>query len=1432
MLNSERSITAIAIVGLALLMAGTYLLERHTRSHHDQDVERLLTTVLSTSHQSLHQWKEESYLKAKIWAAMPSVVESTEELLALPPSGETERRTKLLTKLRDTLSFIRNSDRYEGFFIIDADYISIASMRDENVGTRNLLATRPSIINRVLQGETLISHPLTSDVYLRQSSVEQITQFVATPMIVEGKVIAAFALRINPEITFANILRQGRPGQSGETYAFNKTGVLISTPRFQSDSTTRLDKGHPFWNQDSGGDAPQAPVALNHYHNYLGDQVIGTWFWDAEMGLGISAEISREEISKQLTSSLMPIRLASALSAALILSIVFLSLRYRAALKRRNILFKTTFEQATVGIAHLDLDGRFIRINSQFCKILGATEIQVREMPFNPCGDDGSQLMESFADLLADQKEQIAIEKSLQKNNGSDVWVYLTTTLVRKPNREPHYFMVVMEDINYRKQATEELIKSQQYMKEAERIAGIGYWILELPDRNLIWSEQTHQIFHLGSKNTQHTLEEMLKRIHPDDRDNVEQRIENALQGNEVRAVEFRVIAENERFQRVRSEIKINRDEQGKLKNLLGTVQDITERYDAQQRMRQSAKVFDGATEGIIIADMTPAIVAVNPAFTEITGYQEHEVLGRNPNILSSGRQDNAFYKTMWDSLVRDGRWQGEISNRRKNGEIYPEWMTISAVRNEQGNITHYVATFSDISRIKESEDKLAFLAHHDPLTRLPNRLMLESHLNHCLQISDQQQHPFSVLFLDLDQFKYINDSYGHPCGDKVLCQVAERLVDCLNENCLLSRHGGDEFVIVVQDANTEKVEKLATALLDTMNEPFYINDLSFDISGSIGISFYPQHGETPATLIKNADAAMFEAKKQGRNRYVHYQESMTLDALKEMELLSHLRRAIELNELEVYYQPQISFNTGRISGAEALLRWKHSKLGMISPDQFIPLAEESGLIIPIGHWVLQQACQQVKQWHQYTSARFPVSVNLSPRQFGDRNLLETIENCLEENELDSSYLELELTEGALIEDPESTLVLLKRLKLMGIAIAVDDFGTGYSSLSYLSRFPIDRVKIDKEFISRLITDTENTLITRSIISMSHFLHCQVIAEGVENETQLSYLLQHNCDHFQGFFYSPPVPANDFKELLDSNRHHPLKEISDHLDNRRTLLILDDEAPVLSALKRALRKENYRVITAQDPYEALEILAGYHVGVVITDQRMPTMTGSEFLIRVRQLYPDTVRIVLSGHAEIDAITSAVNEGDIYRFLLKPWKDDELRKHIDEAFLAYENKQHQNLFLGNIQQLIDEYENHLIPGQVTGIQELDDQHSGMIEICQQMAKLFSSEVTVFKLRKLFDQLTDLALENFKLEEKLMQEYDYPARDQHITEHDLFIEQIKRLQHMPEQHENSRMVFLMVYIGIWIKHHERSSDKYLIEFLKQRKSKEIHHQSKAH
>lgn len=574
-------------------------------------------------------------------------------------------------------------------------------------------------------------------------------------------------------------------------------------------------------------------------------------------------------------------------------------------------------------------------------------------------------------------------------------------------------------------------------------------------------------------------------------------------------------------------------DESGQPKYLLGISEDITERKERQASLQLSSTVIENLAEGIMICDADNRLLSVNPAFTRITGYTADEIFGRKPNILKSGRHDQSFYHEMWNTIEITGTWQGEVWNRRYNGEIYPEWLSISSIRNEFGEVTNYIGVFSDISTIKENEAELRFLAHHDPLTQLPNRVLLNDRIEHALLQKERSKGMVAIMYLDLDRFKTINDSFGHPYGDLLLQTVAIRLQDALRHEDTVSRVSGDEFVIVLEDLKSaDEAGVVAQKILGVLAEPIALGEHEVTITTSIGIAMAPTDGDEPVLLLKNADAALYRAKDMGRNSFEYFSSEMSSSSFETLFMLNGLNKAIENSEFVVYYQPQVHMDKGRLTGVEALIRWLHPDLGLVPPGRFIPIAEESGMIVRLGEWVLRESCKQMKAWLDNGTPVEYVAVNLSARQLLDKNLIDMVKSALADAELAGKYLELEVTETIVMKE-ESYSEVLNELKALGIRISIDDFGTGYSSLVRLKHLPIDKLKIDMSFIKGVPDNEDDSNITQTIINLANSMNLSVIAEGVENEQQAGFLQNRGCLHAQGYLYSPPVPVTDFEAWLN-----------------------------------------------------------------------------------------------------------------------------------------------------------------------------------------------------------------------------------------------------------------------------------------------------------
>jgi diguanylate cyclase (GGDEF)-like protein/PAS domain S-box-containing protein len=569
---------------------------------------------------------------------------------------------------------------------------------------------------------------------------------------------------------------------------------------------------------------------------------------------------------------------------------------------------------------------------------------------------------------------------------------------------------------------------------------------------------------------------------------------------------------------------------------------DITGRRQAEEKARLAATVLEHIADGVMVIDVHGRIVATNPAYTQITGYTELEAVGKQSgltraSLASSAGHEPAFYDGLWRDLAETGFWRGEIWSTRKNGEVYLEWLTVSAVRDDDDTVSHYVCVFSDITKLKESQEKLDHLAHHDALTGLPNRLLFHDRLQHAMVCAARGGEQLAVIFIDLDRFKNVNDTLGHHVGDELLKQVATSLSGCLRDGDTLARLGGDEFIVLLEDVDGERgARQVAEKLMRLFEQPVLVSEYELFITGSVGISLFPQDADDLNVLIRNADVAMYQAKARGRNGYAFYAPSMDGDGVERLRLEALLRRAVEKGEIWLAYQPQVEIDSGRLIGVEALVRWNSPELGQVGPDRFIPLAEDIGFINQLGAWVLEEACRQMVSWDEGGMVVPKIAVNLSARQFDRGGLAGQVERVLRETGLPPNRVQLEVTESVIMNTGDA-MQYINELHAIGVELAIDDFGTGYSSLAYLKQLPVQTLKIDRSFIKDISTDANDEAIAIAIIQLGKSMNLAVIAEGVETVEQAAFLLRHGCRRAQGYLYARPLPPDQLLEQWGQDTH-------------------------------------------------------------------------------------------------------------------------------------------------------------------------------------------------------------------------------------------------------------------------------------------------------
>jgi diguanylate cyclase (GGDEF)-like protein/PAS domain S-box-containing protein len=751
--------------------------------------------------------------------------------------------------------------------------------------------------------------------------------------------------------------------------------------------------------------------------------------------------------------------------------------------------------------------------------------------------DDRPRLLALAEDAIAGRRPY-TMDHRIQLPDGSTRYVHQRAEVVRDAAGKPLRLVGTMQDITERKQAEEALRRSERRFRHLVESTDVIPWSAE-PDTLRFTYVGPQAVKLLG-----YALEQWyedgfwLARMHTDDRDWALRKARSALAQARDTELEYRMLTADGRTVWLRDSFSVIQDEGGQV-SLQGFLFDITTRKRAEEQLRLAGEVFQSSGEAIVITDGDMRILSVNPAFTTVSGYTADEALGQTPYGLSRGIRSQERDREIWTRVWEQGYWQGEVWDRRRNGDVYPKWLSVSVVRDTNGRPVNYIEIFSDISERKEREERVRHLAHHDFLTDLPNRVLLNDRITQAISLAERNRTQVAVMFLDLDRFKTVNDSLGHTVGDKMLQEVARRLRGSMRSSDTVSRQGGDEFVILIPDmADAADVARAAQKILNAVAHPYSIDGHELATTPSVGISVYPNDGRDVETLLKNADAAMYHAKESGRNNYQFFTPDMNTRALERLSLERSLRRAIDREELRLHYQPQYDVRTRQIVGVEALVRWEHPDLGLLPPGRFIRFAEETGLILSMGEWVLREACRQNRAWQTQGLPPVRIAVNISAVQFRNTTLSQTVRNALEQADLESRWLVLEVTESVIMQDVERVTDSLEQLKALGLELAIDDFGIGYSSLSYLKRFPIDRLKIDQSFVRDITSDKDDAAITSAIIGLTRNLGLRTIAEGVETREQLEFLQLHGCDEAQGFLFSKPLPPEECTTILgaEANR--------------------------------------------------------------------------------------------------------------------------------------------------------------------------------------------------------------------------------------------------------------------------------------------------------
>lgn len=788
------------------------------------------------------------------------------------------------------------------------------------------------------------------------------------------------------------------------------------------------------------------------------------------------------------------------------------------------------FHAMTDGVLVIDQKGLIIDCNPAFHLRLGYEKSELIGLSITSLDMAKSTTRVPEQIALVMRQGETTFETAYYRKDGSVMMAELNVRYIEVDDKV--LFMGIVRDITQRHQLEQNLKEGLEVYRAAINTPALGFWSIDLQGRFL-------EVNDAYVKLSGYSREELLGMGVPD--------IE-ALESPEDTAARIdrlmRVGCDRFRSKHLRKDgtvwpVEIVTTYSGiQGGRIFVFIEDITEKVAQENRLELAARVFETMEQAVMITDSDNRIVSINPAVTRITGYSISEVLGQNPRMFSSGRHDEAFYAAMWNSLIALGQWEGEIWDRRKDGTVYAKWLTIKAIYDLHGNVHQYVSVFSDITERKKTEELIWKQANFDSLTQLPNRYLLNEHIEQEIKKAQRSGWQLAVLFIDLDRFKEVNDSLGHAKGDTLLVQAARRISNCVRDTDTIARLGGDEFTVVLSDfGGRSNLERIVQSLIHDLSEPYDLgdDDLVY-VTASIGITLYPDDAGNLQDLLKHSDQAMYVAKAEGRNRFSYFTHSMQEEAREKLLLTNDLRRALADRQLQLYFQPIVDLQSGEIVKAEALLRWNHPVRGMVAPMTFIPLAEDSGLIHEIGNWIFQQAIFSIKRWRELYGCSIQVSVNKSPIQF-EKSFDPSWSDQLAELDLPGNSIIVEIMEGSLLSKSKRIKQRLLEFRNVGIEVSIDDFGTGFSALSYLHRFDIDYLKIDRSFIADLAENAANTALIEAIIVMAHKLGIKAIAEGVETQKQRDMLRQFGCDYAQGYLFARPLPGNDFEQLIVTSQN-------------------------------------------------------------------------------------------------------------------------------------------------------------------------------------------------------------------------------------------------------------------------------------------------------
>jgi len=801
-----------------------------------------------------------------------------------------------------------------------------------------------------------------------------------------------------------------------------------------------------------------------------------------------------------------------------------------------NETFREIFERSASGIALVDKSGYLKVTNSAVQNMLGYSANELTNMVFTDFThpDDTEKNWQFHQDLVAGRRDNYKMVKRCIRKTGEVFWASVNVSAVRDDRNKVYSIIAILDDIHEQKTIEKELEKSSAQFRAIFHSLSDASIFVDIHRRIVMINASATKQFGYDFSEVKGQSSKLFY-ANVGDFEKL-----GLLHFNTAASVNAKLYEMTYRrkdgstFIGETQGTKVE-DDKGNVIGYIGIIRDISERKKTEQRLRLSQKIFEDTAKLILVMDRDRRIIDVNNAYCLTTGYSPKLLLGSIPNVLKSSQYNKSFYKALWRSLTATGCWKGEIWDRKKNGDLFPTWTTVSVVKDPNGVVSHYVAISSDITSIKENERRLQNLAHFDQLTKLPNRRMFNDSLSKAIASAQRHDEKLAVMYIDLDGFKQVNDILGHTAGDNLLIDVANRLKNCIREEDAISRLGGDEFALVVSKfEGMDFLHVLAKRITRELAISLNYGGRDISVTGSIGVAVFPENGKTEGTLQRHADQAMYFAKQQGKNTYQFFDPKIKASILSRIHLGSDLRSALKNDEFFVLFQPKYDLKSRKVTGFEALIRWQHPKRGVVLPSDFIPFAEESDLIVEIGKKLAERVCLHVKYWQSVGLAPLPVAINISAREFRFESFVNHIQGIIRGANLPANLFELEVTESLLMEDIDNTIYMLHKLKEIGFKISIDDFGTGYSSLSYLKKLPVDTLKIDRSFLADMTDNTDDREIVSAILSMAKSLNLHVIAEGVENIKQLRFLYQNHCHEIQGNLITEPVSFDLVSEKIKS----------------------------------------------------------------------------------------------------------------------------------------------------------------------------------------------------------------------------------------------------------------------------------------------------------